>query len=60
MVEAIYYLGQNPLRSRAVVTTSTALATIAFWFYDIFCRATHPYVASGFLILPGILYSVYC
>ncbi|MGB9084938.1 MAG: cytochrome C, partial [Terriglobales bacterium] len=53
----IYYLGQNPITlTGAVVTTSTALATIAFWFYDIFLPGPpHPYVGLlVFLILPGI------
>ncbi|MFZ0687806.1 MAG: NapC/NirT family cytochrome c [Terriglobales bacterium] len=53
----IYFLGQNPITlTGAVVTTSTALATIAFWFYDIFLPGPpHPYVGLlVFLILPGI------
>jgi hypothetical protein len=39
-----------------VVTTSTALTTIAFWFYDIFLPGPpHPYIGLLiFLILPGI------
>jgi hypothetical protein len=36
--QLIYFLGQNPITlTGAVITTSTALATIAFWFYDFFC-----------------------
>jgi hypothetical protein len=53
----IYFLGQNPLTlTGAVVTTSTALTTIAFWFYDIFLPGPpHPYIGLlVFLILPGI------
>jgi len=43
----IYYLGQNPITlTGAVVTTSTALATIAFWFYDIFLPG-HPILMSA-------------
>lgn len=35
--QPIYFLEQNPTTlSGAVVTTSTALTMIAFWFYDIF------------------------
>jgi hypothetical protein len=42
--QAIYFLEQNPTTlSGAVVTTSTALTMIAFWFYDIFLPgAPHP------------------
>jgi len=36
-LQPIYFLGQNPITlTGAVVTTSTALTTIAFWFYDFF------------------------
>jgi hypothetical protein len=55
--EPIYFLGQNPVTlTGAVITTSTALTTIAFWFYDIFLPGPpHPYVGLlVFLILPGI------
>ena len=55
--QPIYYLGQNPITlTGAVVTTSTALTTIAFWFYDIFLPGPpHPYIGLlVFLILPGI------
>jgi hypothetical protein len=40
----------------AAVATSTALTTIAFWFYDIFLPGPpHPYIGLlVFLILPGI------
>jgi hypothetical protein len=35
--QRISFLGQNRLTlTGAVVTTSTALTTIAFWFYDVF------------------------
>src|ERR1035438_3700689 len=35
--QPIYFLGQNPVTlTGAVITTSTALTTIAFWFYDVF------------------------
>ena len=53
----IYFLGQNPITlTGAVVTTSTALTTIAFWFYDIFLPGPpHPYIGIlVFLILPGV------
>jgi hypothetical protein len=56
-LQPIYFLGQNPLTlTGAVITTSTALATIAFWFYDIFLPGPpHPYVGLlVFLILPGV------
>src|SRR5208282_5585292 len=55
--QPIYFLGQNALTvTGAVVTTSTALTTIAFWFYDIFLPGPpHPYIGLlVFLILPGI------
>jgi hypothetical protein len=55
--QPIYFLGQNPITlTGAVVTTSTALTTIAFWFYDIFLPGPpHPYIGIlVFLILPGI------
>jgi NapC/NirT cytochrome c family, N-terminal region len=55
--QPIYFLGQNPLSlTGAVITTSTALTTIAFWFYDIFLPGPpHPYIGLlVFLILPGI------
>src|SRR6202166_1071225 len=55
--EPIYFLGQNPITlTGAVITTSTALTTIAFWFYDIFLPGPpHPYIGLlVFLILPGI------
>src|ERR1039458_8646122 len=56
--QPIYFLGQNPLTlTGAVITTSTALTTIAFWFYDIFLPGPpHPYIGLlVFLILPGII-----
>jgi len=42
----IYFLGQNPTTlTGAVITTSSALTTIAFWFYDIFLPGPpHPYI----------------
>src|SRR5450759_441357 len=55
--QPIYFLGQNPVTlTGAVVTTSTALTTIAFWFYDIFLPGPpHPYIGIlVYLILPGI------
>jgi len=55
--QPIYFLGQNPLTlTGAVITTSTALTTIAFWFYDMFLPGPpHPYIGLLiFLILPGI------
>ena len=53
----IYFLGQNPVTlTGAVITTSTALTTIAFWFYEIFLPGPpHPYIGIlFFLIFPGI------
>jgi hypothetical protein len=55
--QPIYFLGQNPITLiGAVITTSTALTTIAFWFYDIFLPGPpHPYIGLlVFLILPGV------
>src|ERR1700692_2782641 len=55
--QPIYFLGQNPVTlTGAVLTTSTALTTIAFWFYDIFLPGPpHPYIGLlVFLILPGV------
>ena len=44
--QPIYFLGQNPITlTGAVITTSTALTTIAFWFYEIFLPGPpHPYI----------------
>jgi NapC/NirT cytochrome c family, N-terminal region len=56
-LQPIYFLGQNPITlTGAVLTTSTALTTIAFWFYDVFLPGPpHPYIGIlVFLILPGI------
>jgi hypothetical protein len=56
-LQPIYFLGQNPVTlTGAVLTTSTALTTIAFWFYDVFLPGPpHPYIGIlVFLILPGI------
>src|SRR5713226_1458201 len=56
-MQPIYFLGQNPVTlTGAVIATSTALTTIAFWFYDIFLPGPpHPYIGLlVFLILPGI------
>lgn len=53
----IYFLGQNVISlTGAVLTTSTALSMVAFWFYDFFLPGPpHPYVGILiFLILPGI------
>jgi len=53
----IYFLGQNPVSlAGAVITTSTALTTIAFWFYEILLPGPpHPYIGIlFFLIFPGI------
>jgi len=55
--EPIYFLGQNWITlTGAVITTSTALTTIAFWFYDILLPGPpHPYVGLlVYLILPGV------
>src|SRR5208282_1336993 len=56
-VQPIYFLGQNFITlTGAVVTTSTALTTIAFWFYEVFLPGPpHPYIGLlVFLILPGV------
>jgi hypothetical protein len=55
--QPIYFLGQNPVTlTGAVITTSTALTTITFWFYEIFLPGPpHPYIGIlVFLILPAI------
>ncbi|MGB7438463.1 MAG: NapC/NirT family cytochrome c [Candidatus Acidiferrum sp.] len=55
--QPIFFLGQNPLTViGTVITTSTALTTIAFWFYEIFLPGPpHPYIGIlFFLIFPGI------
>ena len=55
--QPIYFLGQNLVTlTGAVVATSTALTTIAFWFYDRFLPGPpHPYIGLlVFLILPGL------
>jgi nitrate/TMAO reductase-like tetraheme cytochrome c subunit len=55
--QPVYFLGQNTVTLiGAVITTSTALTTIAFWFYDIFLPGPpHPYIGLlVYLILPGI------
>ena len=55
--QPIYFLGQNPISlTGAVITTSTALTTIAFWFYEILLPGPpHPYIGLlVFLTLPAI------
>jgi hypothetical protein len=55
--QPIYFLGQNPITlAGAVITTSTAFTTIAFWFYEIFLPGPpHPYIGIlVFLTLPAI------
>src|SRR6204780_2985709 len=55
--QPIYFLGQNPTTlTGAVITPSTALPPIAFWFYDIFLPGPpHPYIGLlVFLVLPGV------
>ncbi|MGA7754951.1 MAG: NapC/NirT family cytochrome c [Candidatus Sulfotelmatobacter sp.] len=55
--QPIYFLGQNTVTlAGAVITTSTALTTVAFWFYEIFLPGPpHPYIGIlFFLIFPGI------
>jgi hypothetical protein len=55
--QPLYFLGQNSITlTGAVITTSTALTTIAFWFYDVFLPGPpHPYIGLlVFLVLPGI------
>lgn len=53
----LYFLGQNPVTlAGAVLTTSSAVTLIAFWFYDFLLPGPpHPYIGILlFLILPGI------
>ncbi|HXC43278.1 MAG TPA: cytochrome C, partial [Candidatus Dormibacteraeota bacterium] len=55
--QPIYFLGQNPISlTGAVITTSAALTTTAFWFYEIFLPGPpHPYIGIlVFLTLPAI------
>jgi hypothetical protein len=55
--QPLYFLGQNPVSlTGAVITTSTALTTVAFWFYEIFLPGPpHPYIGIlVFLTLPAI------
>lgn len=55
--QPLYFLGQNPLTlAGTAITTSTALTTIAFWFYEIFLPGPpHPYIGIlFFLIFPGL------
>ena len=52
-----YFFAQNPVSlTGAVLTTSTGLTTIAFWFYEIFLPGPpHPYIGIlVFLTLPAI------
>jgi hypothetical protein len=56
-LQPIYFLGQNPISlTGAVITTSTALTTIAFWFYEILLPGPpHPYIGIlVFLTLPAV------
>jgi nitrate/TMAO reductase-like tetraheme cytochrome c subunit len=56
-LQPIYFLGQNTVSlAGAVITTSTALTTVAFWFYEIFLPGPpHPYIGIlFFLLFPGI------
>jgi nitrate/TMAO reductase-like tetraheme cytochrome c subunit len=56
-LQPIFFLGQNTVTlAGAVITTSTALTTVAFWFYEIFLPGPpHPYIGIlFFLIFPGI------
>ncbi len=53
----LYFFAQNPVSlTGAVITTSTALTTIAFWFYEIFLPGPpHPYIGIlVFLALPAV------
>jgi NapC/NirT cytochrome c family, N-terminal region len=55
--QPIYFLGQNPISlTGAVIATSAALTTIAFWFYEILLPGPpHPYIGILiFLTLPAI------
>jgi NapC/NirT cytochrome c family, N-terminal region len=56
-LQPAYFLGQNPVTlTGTVITTSAALTTLAFWFYDVFLPGPpHPYIGLlVYLILPGI------
>jgi hypothetical protein len=53
----LYFFAQNPVSlTGAMITTSTALTTIAFWFYEIVLPGPpHPYIGIlVFLTLPAI------
>jgi NapC/NirT cytochrome c family, N-terminal region len=53
----IYYLGQNPISmTGAVLTTSSAVTLIVFWFYEVILPGPpHPYLGILLiLILPGV------
>jgi hypothetical protein len=56
-IRPLYFLGQNPVTlTGAVLTTSSALTMVAFWFYDVLLPGPpHPYIGILiFLILPGV------
>jgi hypothetical protein len=56
-LQPIYFLGQNTVTlAGAVITTSTALTTVAFWFYEILLPGPpHPYIGIlFFLIFPRV------
>ena len=56
-LKPLYLFAQNPVSlTGAVITTSTALTTIAFWFYEIFLPGPpHPYIGIlVFLTLPAV------
>src|SRR5579863_7782030 len=58
-LQSIYFVGQNTVTlTGVVITTSTALTTIAFWLFEIFLPAPpHPYIGILlFLISPGIFF----
>ncbi|MGB8774901.1 MAG: cytochrome C, partial [Terriglobales bacterium] len=49
-LQPIYFLGQNFITlTGAVLTTSTALTTIAFWFYEVFLPGIF---VLGLLLIP--------
>ena len=56
-IRLVYFLGQNFISLLGVVlTTSSALTLLAFWFYEVLLTGpVHPYIGILlFLILPGV------
>jgi hypothetical protein len=49
----LYFFALNPVSlTGTVITTSTALTTVAFWFYEIFLPGPpHPYIGILFFLI---------